>query len=117
MKSLPLSISANKVAVKVRAAVNARMDTGGLWDRQVIACVCLLFAADAEGNEGSEGWMWAVQCGRGAVGFGALLKGREVGKGQRKLWDAAAVGWALGKSSPRDGVSRAPECFVKSLGM
>lgn len=114
MKSLPLSISANKVAVKVRAAGNARTDTRELRDQQVIACVCLLFAADAEGNEGSKGWMWAMD---GAMGLGALLKGREVGKGQRKLWVAAAVGWGLGKSFPRDGLSRAPKCFMKSLGL
>lgn len=51
MKSLPLSISANKVAIKTTAAVNGRMDVWGLRDQRVIACVCLVFPADAQETE------------------------------------------------------------------
>lgn len=51
MKSLPLSISADKLAMKTTAAVNGRMDMRGLRDTRVIACVCLVFPADAQEME------------------------------------------------------------------
>lgn len=114
MKSLPLSISANKVAVKVRAAGNARTDTRELRDQQVIACVCLLFAADAEGNEGSKGWMWAMD---GAMGLGALLKGREVGKGQRKTVGCCGCGMGPGQIFPKGWTQQSSKVLREKPGV
>lgn len=48
MKSLPLSFSADKAAVKATAAVSGGMGVWGLWEQWVIAWAGRVFCADAQ---------------------------------------------------------------------
>lgn len=114
MKSLPLSISANKVAVKARAAGNARTDTRELRDQQVIACVCLLFAADAEGNEGSKGWMWALQWGHGAR---CSVKGQRGWEGTEKTVGCCGCGMGPGQIFPKGWTQQSSKVLCEKPGV